>query len=101
MNIITGKVEFHTYVLLTLITTILFLPVIAKGEAEAKRSLRYGLMVGTSSMKVDDPDGKTADTTEFSFPNVLLVSDLTRNKRLFINIYQYVWPVWYLGRKHH
>ncbi len=87
MNIKTGKAELHTYILLTLITTILFLPVIAKGESEAKRSLRYGLMVGTSSMKVDDPDGKTASTTEFSFPNVLLVSDLTRDKRLFINMF--------------
>jgi len=87
MNIKTGKAELHTYLLLALITTILFLPVIAKGESEAKRSLRYGLMVGTSSMKVDDPDGKTAATTEFSFPNVLLVSDLTRDKRLFINMF--------------
>ncbi len=87
MNIKTGKAELHTYILLALITTILFLPAIAKAEADAKRSLRYGLMVGTSSMKVDDPDGKTADTTEFSFPNVLLVSDLTRDKRLFINMF--------------
>lgn len=87
MNIKTGNADFRTYVLLALITTIIFLPVIARGESDAKRSLRYGLMVGTSSMKVDDPDGKTAGTTEFSFPNILLVSDLTRDKRLFINMF--------------
>ena len=51
------------------------------------RSLRYGLMFGGQSFKLDDPDGDTESVTAPSLVNVLLVSDLTRDKRLFVNLF--------------
>jgi hypothetical protein len=77
---------FNNVLLLVIVSSILFLPTVS-ADSEVKRSLRYGLMVGSTSLDVDDPDGKTAATTVTSFPNILLVSDLTRDKRLFVNMF--------------
>lgn len=78
--------NLNSCLLVVFATTSLFLTP-ANADSEIKRSLRYGLMAGTTSIDIADPDGDTASTTESSFPNILLVSDLTRDKRLFVNMF--------------